>query len=119
MLIEIKESKNSPVIYTVLLPLLEGQFRSVLQGNDKNEIEICLESGDPTVETNQSRHMVYMHAGTDPLKSSTKLSRLLKNICKLSFIVRKKDCRLFLTGLAGARGMLSIPMLQLRVLRKA
>jgi len=45
LLIEIKESKNSPVIYTVLLPLLEGQFRAVLQGNDKNEIEICLESG--------------------------------------------------------------------------
>jgi raffinose synthase len=50
MLIEIKESRNqqqnSPVIYTVLLPLLEGQFRAVLQGNDKNEIEICLESGE-------------------------------------------------------------------------
>lgn len=50
MLIEIKDSKNqqenSPVIYTVLLPLLEGQFRAVLQGNDKNEIEICLESGE-------------------------------------------------------------------------
>ncbi|RHN79116.1 putative galactinol--sucrose galactosyltransferase, Alpha-galactosidase [Medicago truncatula] len=68
MLIEIKESKNSPVIYTVLLPLLEGQFRAVLQGNDKNEIEICLESGDPTVETNQGRHIVYMHAGTDPFE---------------------------------------------------
>lgn len=50
MLIESKESEeegeNSPTIYTVLLPLLEGQFRSVLQGNDKNEIEICLESGE-------------------------------------------------------------------------
>ncbi|KAG5072215.1 hypothetical protein JHK86_007426 [Glycine max] len=48
MLIESKESEtdgeNSPIIYTVLLPLLEGQFRAVLQGNDKNEIEICLES---------------------------------------------------------------------------
>lgn len=50
MLIESKESEtdgeNSPIIYTVLLPLLEGQFRAVLQGNDKNEIEICLESGE-------------------------------------------------------------------------
>ncbi|TKY53338.1 galactinol--sucrose galactosyltransferase 2 [Spatholobus suberectus] len=50
MLIESKDNKdhqeNSPTVYTVLLPLLEGQFRSVLQGEDKNEIKICLESGD-------------------------------------------------------------------------
>lgn len=31
--------------YAVLLPLLEGDFRAVLQGNDQNEIEICVESG--------------------------------------------------------------------------
>lgn len=49
MLIESKDSEgeegNSPIIYTVLLPLLEGPFRSVLQGNEKSEIEICFESG--------------------------------------------------------------------------
>ncbi|XP_027350540.1 probable galactinol--sucrose galactosyltransferase 2 [Abrus precatorius] len=72
MLIESKDSEldgeNSPTIYTVLLPLLEGQFRAVLQGNDKNEIEICLESGDNAVETNQGLHLVYMHAGTNPFE---------------------------------------------------
>lgn len=31
--------------YAVLLPLLEGDFRAVFQGNDQNEIEICVESG--------------------------------------------------------------------------
>jgi len=31
--------------YAVFLPLLEGDFRAVLQGNDQNEIEICVESG--------------------------------------------------------------------------
>lgn len=52
MLIESKETTeggehdDAPTIYTVFLPLLEGQFRAVLQGNDKNEIEICLESGE-------------------------------------------------------------------------
>ena len=50
MLVESKESQedhndNNPTIYTAFLPLLEGQFRAVLQGNDKNELEICLESG--------------------------------------------------------------------------
>lgn len=49
MLIESKdtsEGEDSPTIYTVLLPILEGQFRAALQGNDKNELEICLESGE-------------------------------------------------------------------------
>ena len=31
--------------YAVFLPVLEGDFRAVLQGNDQNEIEICVESG--------------------------------------------------------------------------
>jgi len=38
------ESDDTATIYTVFLPLLEGPFRAVLQGNDKNELEICLES---------------------------------------------------------------------------
>lgn len=56
MLIESKndesaDQENSQTIYTVLLPLLEGPFRAVLQGNDKNEIEICLESGEYILST--------------------------------------------------------------------
>lgn len=51
MLVESKdttegEREDAPIIYTVFLPLLEGQFRAVLQGNQKNELEICLESGE-------------------------------------------------------------------------
>lgn len=38
------QHEDSPTIYTVFLPLLEGPFRAVLQGNEKNELEICLES---------------------------------------------------------------------------
>lgn len=40
------EPDDAPTIYTVFLPLLEGPFRAVLQGNERNEIEICLESGE-------------------------------------------------------------------------
>lgn len=50
MLVESKESlageSDGTTIYTVFLPLLEGPFRAVLQGNDKNELEIFLESGE-------------------------------------------------------------------------
>lgn len=34
------------VVYTVFLPILEGAFRAVLQGNSNDELEICLESGN-------------------------------------------------------------------------
>lgn len=60
------EPDDSPTIYTVFLPLLEGQFRAVLQGNDRNEIEICLESGDTAVQTSEGFNLVYVHAGTNP-----------------------------------------------------
>lgn len=48
MLVESKDTEedDSPTIYTVFLPLLEGQFRAALQGNERNEVEICLESGE-------------------------------------------------------------------------
>ncbi|KAL8095405.1 putative galactinol--sucrose galactosyltransferase 2 isoform X2 [Apium graveolens] len=72
MLVESKESlageNDGATIYTVFLPLLEGPFRAVLQGNDKNELEIFLESGDNAVETNQGISLVYMHAGTNPFE---------------------------------------------------
>lgn len=73
LLIESKDDaeggeETAPTIYTVFLPLLEGPFRAVLQGNDKNEIEICLESGDKSVETNQGDYLVYVHAGPNPFE---------------------------------------------------
>ena len=37
--------QHNSSIYTVFLPILEGDFRAVLQGNELDELEICLESG--------------------------------------------------------------------------
>lgn len=52
MVVEARDGSNftgnaeeSAAVYTVFLPILEGDFRAVLQGNDNNELEICLESG--------------------------------------------------------------------------
>lgn len=54
--------------YTVFLPLLEGSFRSSLQGNENEELELCLESGDADVQTKGGLHSVFLHAGTDPFQ---------------------------------------------------
>ncbi|XP_073005919.1 probable galactinol--sucrose galactosyltransferase 2 [Typha latifolia] len=63
------ETTADPVnAYVVFLPLLEGPFRVALQGNERDEIEICVESGDKAVETKHGMHMVYMHTGTNPFE---------------------------------------------------
>ncbi|XP_042479567.1 probable galactinol--sucrose galactosyltransferase 1 [Macadamia integrifolia] len=57
---------DDSIIYTVFLPILEGDFRAALQGNPNNELEICLESGDPAVDWFEGTHLVFMVAGPDP-----------------------------------------------------
>nr|XP_043640248.1 probable galactinol--sucrose galactosyltransferase 1 isoform X2 [Erigeron canadensis] len=59
------DADGSP-LYTVFLPILEGDFRAALQGNSNNELEICLESGDPDVKDFQGTHLVFVAAGSDP-----------------------------------------------------
>jgi len=62
---------SSEPVYVVMLPLLEGQFRTVLQGNDRDQLEICIESGDKAVQTEQGMNNVYIHAGTNPFDTIT------------------------------------------------
>lgn len=40
-----EDGEDKSALYVVFLPILEGDFRAVLQGNANNELEICLESG--------------------------------------------------------------------------
>ncbi|CAO2184091.1 unnamed protein product [Urochloa humidicola] len=65
------DGADQPVVYTVFLPILEGRFRAVLQGNTDDELEICLESGDPDVESFEGTHLVFVGAGSDPFEVIT------------------------------------------------
>ncbi|XP_051138573.1 probable galactinol--sucrose galactosyltransferase 2 [Andrographis paniculata] len=101
MLVESKDTtegdhEDAPTIYTVFLPVLEGQFRAVLQGNDKNEMEICLESGDNAVETDQGLHIVYMHAGTNPFEVINQAVKALEKHMKTFHHREKKKLPAFL-----------------------
>lgn len=40
-----QDNHENSALYVVFLPILEGDFRAVLQGNSNDELEICLESG--------------------------------------------------------------------------
>ncbi|KAL7130712.1 hypothetical protein ABFS83_13G151900 [Erythranthe nasuta] len=66
LIVEGKEDQSSAINYVVFLPILEGDFRAVLQGNSNNELEICLESGDPDVKEFDGSHLVFVAAGSDP-----------------------------------------------------
>uniref|UniRef100_A0A0D9W0H1 galactinol--sucrose galactosyltransferase n=1 Tax=Leersia perrieri TaxID=77586 RepID=A0A0D9W0H1_9ORYZ len=72
------ENDGGEPVYVVMLPLLEGQFRAVLQGNDRDELQICVESGDKAVQTAQGTYMVYVHAGTNPFDAITQAVKVVE-----------------------------------------
>ncbi|CAD6215103.1 unnamed protein product [Miscanthus lutarioriparius] len=72
------DGDSGEVVYVVMLPLLEGQFRAALQGNDRDELEITLESGDKAVQTAQGTYMVYVHAGTNPFDTIAQAVRVVE-----------------------------------------
>lgn len=84
-------SSDQPALYTVFLPILEGDFRAVLQGNERNELEICLESGDPAVTGFEGSHLVFVAAGSDPFEVITNAVKTVeKHLQTFSHRERKK-----------------------------
>ncbi|XP_057440949.1 probable galactinol--sucrose galactosyltransferase 1 [Lotus japonicus] len=66
-----EDQAGSSSTYALFLPILEGDFRAVIQGNDQNEIEICVESGCPDVEEFDGTHLMFVGAGSDPYEVIT------------------------------------------------
>ncbi|XP_015881674.3 probable galactinol--sucrose galactosyltransferase 1 [Ziziphus jujuba] len=78
-------------VYTVFLPILEGDFRAVLQGNEHDELEICLESGDPAVDEFGGSHLVFVGAGSNPFDVITNAVKTVeKHLLTFSHRERKK-----------------------------
>ncbi|BAT87605.1 hypothetical protein VIGAN_05099400 [Vigna angularis var. angularis] len=70
------QSSKEQNSYIIFLPVLDGEFRSSLQGNSSNELELCVESGDPAVVASQSLNAVFINYGDHPfdlVKESIKL----------------------------------------------
>lgn len=84
-------SPDQEALYTVFLPILEGDFRAVLQGNERDELEICLESGDPAVTGFEGSHLVFVAAGSDPFEVITNAVKTVeKHLETFSHRERKK-----------------------------
>ncbi|RRT82849.1 hypothetical protein B296_00003985 [Ensete ventricosum] len=60
-------SSSDGIVYTVFLPLVEGPFRACLQGNSRDELELCLESGDDDTKSASFSHALFVGAASsDP-----------------------------------------------------
>ncbi|KAH9320819.1 hypothetical protein KI387_015458 [Taxus chinensis] len=69
---------SNHVFYILFLPVLEGPFRSSLQGNQSDELEFCVESGDPAVQTAQVLQAVFVNAGENPFELITESFKYLE-----------------------------------------
>ncbi|KAG5561022.1 hypothetical protein RHGRI_004147 [Rhododendron griersonianum] len=74
LLLEAKEETT----YIVFLPVLNGEFRSSLQGNSANELEFCVESGDPAIVASESLNAVFVNCGNNPFDLMTESMKILE-----------------------------------------
>ncbi|XAR53893.1 Galactinol--sucrose galactosyltransferase [Bertholletia excelsa] len=93
LLLEAREEPTSDdfkgsVSYIVFLPILDGKFRSSLQGNSENELEICVESGDPAVAASKSLKAVFVNCGDNPFDLMSESMKILEKY-KGTFSVRE------------------------------
>ncbi|KAL9154397.1 hypothetical protein ABFS82_10G110800 [Erythranthe guttata] len=80
LLVEAKEDHQDEenIAYTVFLPLIEGPFKACLQGNDGDELELCLESGDNDTLASAFTHSVYISSGSDPFATIHEAMKAVK-----------------------------------------
>ncbi|KAF0896472.1 hypothetical protein E2562_024334 [Oryza meyeriana var. granulata] len=54
--------------YVLLLPLVQGSFRSAIFPGDDDGVVVCAESGSTAVTATDFRRIAYVHAGDDPFR---------------------------------------------------
>ncbi|KAI3939365.1 hypothetical protein MKW98_022233 [Papaver atlanticum] len=75
---ETAQGSTGKTSYVLILPVLDGEFRTSLQGNSANELEFCVESGDPTIVTSQSQKAVFMNYGDNPFELMKESMKILE-----------------------------------------
>ncbi|XVF49744.1 hypothetical protein PTKIN_Ptkin04bG0038200 [Pterospermum kingtungense] len=70
------DSATENTFYILFLPVLDGEFRTSLQGTPENELQFCVESGDANVQISQILEPVFINSGDNPFE-------LIKNSIKI------------------------------------
>ncbi|KAL3748129.1 hypothetical protein ACJRO7_009370 [Eucalyptus globulus] len=66
------------IFYVIILPVLDGPFRTSLQGTDVDTLQFCAESGDPNVQTSKFSEAVLINTDTNPFDLIKKSIRILE-----------------------------------------
>nr|CAB3484883.1 unnamed protein product [Digitaria exilis] len=85
LLLEFRDEAGSAAaegsaVYALMLPVLDGNFRASLQGSPENELQFCLESGDPEVQTMEAVDAVFINSGDNPFNLMKESIRLVSKI---------------------------------------
>lgn len=83
------KGSTESISYIVFLPVLDGEFRSSLQGNSANELEFCVESGDPAVVASESLNAVFVNYGDNPFDLMTESMKILEKYSG-TFTIRER-----------------------------
>lgn len=76
--IVILEKSDAGRPYVLLLPLIDGSFRTSIQPGADDFVDVCVESGSSKVVDMSFRSVLYLHAGDDPfalVKEAMKIVR--------------------------------------------
>ncbi|XP_074577061.1 putative galactinol--sucrose galactosyltransferase 2 [Curcuma longa] len=82
-------TSHDPKHYILFLPVLDGCFRSSLQGTSSDELEFCIESGDPATTESHFLEAVFVNYGDNPF-DLMKESMIMLEKHKGTFSVREK-----------------------------
>lgn len=72
--------ERSTAVYALMLPVLDGGFRTSLQGSPDNELQFCIESGDPDVQTMEALDAVFISSGDNPFKLMKESIKMVSKI---------------------------------------
>ncbi|CAA3028949.1 probable galactinol--sucrose galactosyltransferase 2 [Olea europaea subsp. europaea] len=86
LLLEAREEQHSEkdegnTAYVLFLPILNDVFRSSLQGNSADELEVCVETGDPSVVASECVKAVFVNHGNNPFQLLKESMMMLQNYC--------------------------------------
>ncbi|KAL8492825.1 hypothetical protein ACS0TY_024138 [Phlomoides rotata] len=77
---DVSGDDENKIVYTAFLPLIEGPFKACLQGStERDELQLCLDSGDADAVASAFTHTVYVASGTDPFKTVFEAMRAVKS----------------------------------------
>ncbi|KAJ7970799.1 galactinol--sucrose galactosyltransferase-like [Quillaja saponaria] len=66
--IVILDKSDSGRPYVVLIPIIEGPFRTSIQPGHDDNLDICVESGSTKASGSSFRSVMYVHIGEDPFR---------------------------------------------------